>query len=133
GVIVHNITTGQATKPKHFTPPAMTLHDGTPVVPRIAGYTAEWVLERQTDPTTKQLAPFPDFTPTRFTHCRAGVAPDYQPPTQARSLRVHRWLRLYDRGATSEATTYVAMPVPDDQHPDHAFTVYNDDRHFHAA
>lgn len=96
-------------------------HSGLMKQPRIAGGSAEWILERPAlppdpaHPHDRELAPFPAYAPTAFEFCAAGAAPtvDLAGVFAAtwRDLLAARRVRMIDRLSMPGRTSFISMPT----------------------
>ena len=93
------------------TSPIVNLGSGPPVGLTISGATAEWILERPTDPVTGVPYAFPAYSATTFA-CWAGAAPagGAGRPKTWHDLRTARFIRLYDTLHNPTRTVFVSMP-----------------------
>jgi len=108
---LRNQTTGQIAGIT-ATPPAVQLPNGGPLVqPSIAGATAEWIMERPTVLGQTTLFPFPQYTPTVFSHCLAQQAAGPGQPGVTHVLKGARFIRMYEVRETPSRTAFISMPT----------------------
>ncbi len=115
---LHNATTGNIAK-VHARAPEVMLADGTLTRPRVAGATAEWIMERpavppppgQPAPPHPPLFPFPQFETTVFHDCIAGLAPHPGPAQSAADLTGQRLIRLVETRHTPERIATLSTPT----------------------
>jgi hypothetical protein len=107
---LRNVTTGKMAI-VGATSPIVKLGSGPPVGLTISGATAEWILERPTDPGTGAPYAFPAYSATTFA-CWAGTAPagGAGPPQSWHDLLTARFIRMYDTLRNPTRTVFVSMP-----------------------
>jgi hypothetical protein len=93
------------------TSPIVKLGSGPPVGLTISGATAEWILERPTDPGTGAPYAFPAYSATTFA-CWAGAAPagGAGRPKSWHDLLTARFIRMYDTLHNPTRTVFISMP-----------------------
>jgi hypothetical protein len=105
---LRNLTTGTMAI-VGATAPVVQLSGNPPVELTISGATAEWILERPTEPHTTTLHPFPAYSTTTFS-CWAGAAPTAGPPQIWHDLQRARFIRLFDTLPDPTRTVFISMP-----------------------
>ncbi len=82
--------------------------DNSPI--SIGGSTAEWVMERPTNPNTNELSPFPDYGAVQFKMCHAVEAfADLASPVE-RNLEVANYFRMFKVRPDPQRTTFISVP-----------------------
>ncbi len=114
-----NHTTGKIAPVTNARSPAVKLPEGPEMHPRVAGATAEWVMERPAipvaglapPPSELQLYPFPQYDPLLFHDCIGGVARVPGPPEEAAVLSGTRFLRLIEARRNPQRLAIISMPA----------------------
>ncbi len=95
------------------TAPDVRLGDGTVTQPRIAGATAEWIVERPRPfvNDSPNLDRFPDYRRVDFSSCVAGLAAQPGAATAEATLAAARLLRMYEVPQNAPSRTrFISVP-----------------------
>jgi hypothetical protein len=76
----------------------------------ISGATAEWILERPTDPDTRILTPFADYGSIDFTNCYAFEAAPNDGVLVEQDLTAPRFFRMYEVLSPPPRSSFISMP-----------------------
>ena len=79
----------------------------TKLQPEVAGATAEWIMERQTDPATRLPRELPDFNEVVFNPCLALTAPDPSGPFRLARFAGVNLIQMFRRESTRSRGTRV--------------------------
>jgi hypothetical protein len=99
-----------------ITAPPVNLPDGTTATPKIAGATAEWIVERPAIPgqTPPTLYNFPNYHKTEFESCIAVEGDSVNSLSlltgTPQELEGERLIRMFDVLQNPERTAYISMP-----------------------
>jgi len=100
---IANLTKGHFLWPFDVDAPfAMEVPGQAPIQLRVSGATAEWVMERPTDPVTREVYPLPDYDIAHFDFCAAFDGMEW------RNLKASKLIDMYEVRANPHRAHFIS-------------------------